>query len=149
MTSPPTLDAKSNAWLIEQFLPVTICFESLDDGRFQRGRWRGVDHYTFLMYFYPGRMIFRVRITRKAAKQAEKAPKHVRGKLATWIDSVRHKGVEETRKMPGFHDEPLSGHLKGKRSIRLSAAYRAIYEINQDGDVEFAEIQRVSKHDYR
>jgi hypothetical protein len=33
------------------------------------------------------------------------------------------------RKVPGFHDEPLSGKRFGQRSLRLSKSYRAFYEI--------------------
>ena len=52
------------------------------------------------------------------------------------------------RKIPGFHDEPLKGNRKGQRSIRLSKAYRAIYIIGQQGNIEIAEIIEVNKHDY-
>ena len=37
-----------------------------------------------------------------------------------------------TTSVPGYHDEPLKGHRAGQRSIRLSRAYRAIYEIKED-----------------
>jgi len=57
-------------------------------------------------------------------------------------------GLEQTRKQPGFHDEPLKGRRKGQRSIRLSRAYRAVYEIRRDGSVEFISVEEVSKHDY-
>jgi proteic killer suppression protein len=62
-------------------------------------------------------MIFRVEISRLAEKQL--------------------------RKVPGYHDEPL----KGERSIRLTRAYRAIYEIKQD-TARFVSVEEVSKHEY-
>lgn len=52
-------------------------------------------------------------------------------KLADWALAVETYGLEEVRKVPGYHDEPLKGKRAGQRSIRLSRAYRAIYIIVQ------------------
>jgi len=41
----------------------------------------------------------------------------------------------------------LQGKRKGQRSIRLSRANRAIYEIKQDEAV-FASIEEIGKHNY-
>lgn len=41
-------------------------------------------------------------------------------------------GLSKAKLRPGYHDEPL----KGQRSIRLSKAYRAIYSMSQDGNLE-------------
>ena len=65
-----------------------------------------------------------------------------------WVASVQLVGLEVTRQSPGYHDEPLKGRWAGYRSIRLSRAYRAIYVIKTDGSVEFALVERVSKHEY-
>jgi toxin HigB-1 len=54
----------------------------------------------------------------------------------------------ETRKSPGWHDEPLLGKRKGQRSIRLNKQWRAIYVIKDDGAIEFVEIIEVTPHDY-
>ena len=62
--------------------------------------------------------------------------------------SVEAIGLEEVRKVPGFHDEPLKGDRKGQRSIRLNRAYRAIYVANKGGTVEFVSVEEVNKHDY-
>ena len=56
-------------------------------------------------------------------------------------------GLDEVRKVPGYHDEPLKGDRIGQRSIRLSRAYGAIYEIKGD-TTRFVTIEEVSKHDY-
>lgn len=48
-------------------------------------------------------------------------------KFAAWVQSVELVGLEEVRKVAGFHDEALKGNRKGQRSIRLNRAYRAIY----------------------
>jgi proteic killer suppression protein len=49
--------------------------------------------------------------------------------------------------VPGYHDEPLKGDRAGQRSIRLSRAYRAIYEIKED-TVKFLSVEEVNKHKY-
>jgi len=93
-------------------------------------------------------MIHEVRISRRAQKQLKKVPTHILDKLESWIDAVALDGLENIRKVPGYHDEPLAGKRKGQRSIRLSKAYRAIYIIDSDGNIEFVSIEEVSKHDY-
>lgn len=65
-----------------------------------------------------------------------------------WVGSVQTVGLDETRRSPGFHDEPLKGKWEGYRSIRLSRSYRAIYSIHEDGAVEFVRVETVSKHEY-
>lgn len=93
-------------------------------------------------------MIRTVVLSRLAQRQVRKVPRHILAKLLAWIDSVESDGLEEVRKVPGFHDEPLQGKRRGQRSIRLSRAYRAIYEVQKDGKVEFVSVEEVSKHDY-
>lgn len=80
-------------------------------------------------------------------KQLRSVPRHVAIKLGAWVADVADRGLEEVRKVPGFHDEPLKGSRAGQRSIRLSRAYRAIYVINNDG-AEFVSVEEVSKHGY-
>jgi proteic killer suppression protein len=65
-----------------------------------------------------------------------------------WVGSVQTVGLEQTRKVPGYHDEPLKGTWVGHRSIRLSRSYRAIYIVRTDGFVEFALVEAVNKHQY-
>ncbi len=93
-------------------------------------------------------MIFRATLTRNAEKQLRKVPRHVMVKLKAWVVIVEKQGLEEARRIPGFHDEPLSGSLYGKRSIRLSKAYRAIYEIQNDASGALASIKEVTNHEY-
>ena len=92
-------------------------------------------------------MIFRVAIARLAEKQLRKLPRHIVDNLMIWVAAVEHEGLEEVRKVPGYHDEPLKGDRTGQRSIRLSRAYRAIYEVKHD-TVRFVSIEEVSKHAY-
>jgi len=93
-------------------------------------------------------MIGRVVIRKRAQKQLVRMPTRIAEKLMAWVEAVMADGLEEVRKVPGYHDEPLKGERLGQRSIRLSIAYRAIYEIKRDGRVEFVSIEEVSKHDY-
>ena len=93
-------------------------------------------------------MIRRVEVTRRAEKQARRLPVHVGEKLRAWIYLVTKMGLEEVRKNPGLRDEPLVGRRRGMRSIRLSRAYRAMYRIVRDGEVELVSIEEVSKHGY-
>lgn len=84
----------------------------------------------------------------KTQKQITKLPKFIQSKLRLWIFDVENNGLQEVQKISGYHDEPLKGDRKGQRSIRLNKAYRAIYEIKDDGVIEFIQIIEVNKHDY-
>lgn len=96
---------------------------------------------------YTDSVINAVRISKRAQKQVDKAPRHIADKLFVWVRSVKLLGLDETRKVPGWHDEPLKGERQGQRSIRLSRKWRAIYEII-DGDARFVCIEEVMLHDY-
>ena len=93
-------------------------------------------------------MITDVRLSRVAMRQLRRIPQFIRIKLKSWIEDVETIGLEEVRKVPGFHDEPLHGKRKSQRSIRLNRSYRAVYIIKQNGHIEFVSIKEVSKHDY-
>ena len=92
--------------------------------------------------------ITKVVLTKEAKKNLLKVPSHVTRKLEGWVFMVETDGLEEARKIPGYHDEPLRGRRVGQRSIRLTKAYRAIYEIKKDGQLEFVSIEEVNKHEY-
>ena len=91
--------------------------------------------------------IRRIEITKRAERQLRKAPDHIKVNMMSWVRAVELDGVEEVRKVPGYHDEPLKGVRAGQRSIRLSRSYRAIYEMKKDV-VEFVSVEEISKHDY-
>lgn len=94
-------------------------------------------------------MINQVTVSKAAQKDLRSLPRHIVDKFGVWLKAVRRKGLEEVRKSPGYHDEPLHGKQKHQRSIRLSVAYRAIYEIQSDGTVEFVSVEEVNKHVYK
>jgi toxin HigB-1 len=87
-------------------------------------------------------------VSRQAEKDLRGVPRHVAGKLRAWIRMVQVDGLEQTRKIPGFHDEPLHGQRRGQRSIRLNRQYRAIYVVKSDGKIEFVTIEEVTPHEY-
>lgn len=93
-------------------------------------------------------MIFTILVSNKAQKQLRKVPQFIRDKLEIWVQTVQEIGLEETRKIQGYHDEPLKGVRKGQRSIRLNRAYRVIYKVLKDSSIEFVNIEEVHKHEY-
>ena len=94
-----------------------------------------------------------VVVTRDAQKQLKRVPRQILRKFEGWVVLVTEEGIEAARKIPGYHDEPLSGDRLGQRSIRLNRSYRAIYEECQADDdeslvVEFISVEEVMNHDY-
>jgi proteic killer suppression protein len=96
-------------------------------------------------------VIREVEITELVKKQLRKLPRYIAVKFLGWVTAVRLNGLEEVRKVPGFHDEPVKG-TAGRRSIRLSRGYRAYYRIvTRDHDevtVEMVRVEGVDKHEY-
>jgi len=80
-------------------------------------------------------------------KVLAKLPKQVLVKLHLWITLVGEHGVEEVRKISGYHDEPLMGTRAGQRSIRLNESFRAFYRV-VDGAIEFIDVFDVNHHEY-
>ena len=93
-------------------------------------------------------LITEVRITKQAIKDLRKTPLYIQQKLRAWIVAVSKSGIIETRKRPGWHDEPLKGIRNGQRAIRLNKQWRAIYVVNKNGKIEFIEIQEITPHEY-
>jgi len=92
-------------------------------------------------------MVRTVKLTARVDKQLAKLPAQVRAKLQTWARAVREQGLEEVRKVPGYHDEPLVGKRQGQRSVRLNQQWRAIYVV--EGDlVRVALVLEVTPHKY-
>lgn len=93
-------------------------------------------------------MVNRVVLSRRVQKELKRLPTHIARNLLGWVDSVENDGLEEVRKLPGYHDEPLRGIRAGQRSIRLSRSWRAIYVVRSSGEVEFVRVEEVSRHEY-
>jgi len=92
--------------------------------------------------------IYAVRLSKPVEKQLPKIPIHIVFKLQSWVDGVRTEGLFHMRKIPGYHDEPLTGQRQGQRSIRLNRSWRAFYIIDKTGTVQCIEIIEVNKHEY-
>jgi proteic killer suppression protein len=93
-------------------------------------------------------MVTKVFIVKKAEKDLNRLPFYILEKLYSWIEQVELYGIQEVRKIPGHHDEPLKGSRRGQRSIRLSKSYRAIYQEYQSSLVIEIFINEVHKHEY-
>ena len=93
-------------------------------------------------------MLQRVELTERAKRDLRKVPVYIVNKLLAWVGRVEKVGVEEVRKIKGYHDESLRGDRAGQRSIRLSRAYRAIYQVKSSGKIEFISVEEVNKHEY-
>lgn len=87
-----------------------------------------------------------VILNKKAEKQLKKLPNYIRKNFQLWVKTVESIGIEETRKIKGYHDKPLQWERKGQRSTRLSKAYRAFYIEHEDKII--IEVIEVNKHDY-
>jgi len=89
-----------------------------------------------------------VVVFENVVKELRKLPDFIVRKLNKWARDVERLGLEDVRKIKGYHDEPLHGDRKGQRSIRLSKSYRAIYIEYREGSVRIVSIEEVSNHEY-
>lgn len=94
-------------------------------------------------------MITEVHLSKLAIKQIKKAPIYIKEAILKWVDSVERFGLRETRYFSGngLHDEPLSGKLKGLRSVRLSRSWQ-LYYTEENNDVCLVTVIRVDHHKY-
>lgn len=93
-------------------------------------------------------MIKIVHVSKQAQSDLLRVPEYIRKKMKFWISLVETEGLDQCRRIKGFHDEPLRGRRHGQRSIRLNQAYRAIYVISSGGSISFVSIEEVHKHEY-
>lgn len=91
---------------------------------------------------------YQVEISKSAMKDITKLPIHVKRTLLQWVESVELDGLPFVRKSKGYHDEPVKGELKGTRSIRLNAGYRAYYTEDKNGETVLVNVIRADKHKY-
>jgi proteic killer suppression protein len=54
-------------------------------------------------------MGYRVRLEKALRRRLRRVPRYVIDKLEAWIELFETDGLEEARRIPGFHDEPLIG----------------------------------------
>jgi toxin HigB-1 len=89
-----------------------------------------------------------VYASKSFTKQLHRLPKYIKKAVSVWIEFVELEGVRESRKFKGYHDEPLQGSRKGQRSVRLSRAYRLIYEEHESSEEVIIQLVEVTKHAY-
>ncbi|MCX5920735.1 MAG: hypothetical protein NTW61_05365 [Candidatus Melainabacteria bacterium] len=94
-------------------------------------------------------MDYKVQFTKFTEKQLTKIPVYVKEKLFAWMASVEGYGLPETQRISGYHDEPLKGRLKGKRSVRLTLQWRLIYVLTSTNEITFIMVERITPHEYR
>lgn len=85
----------------------------------------------------------------KVEKQLRRVPQEIIVRLQRWARTIEEFGLEEARKIKGYHDEPLKGLRKGQRSVRLGIKWRAIYTESKDGEIVLVIVEEVTPHDYR
>lgn len=94
-------------------------------------------------------MIHQVEVTRRAERSLAKAPKQVAAKFFYWKRQIEEHGIELVMKIPGYHDEPLRGKLKGHiRSVRMALGYRVYYRVI-GSTVKCIQVEEVNRHDYK
>ena len=85
---------------------------------------------------------------RRVEKAFKKLPKFILRRFYSWVTDVRYTGIRAVRRLPGYHDEPLTGSRLGQRSVRLNLNWRVFYVEVPNQDVELIEIIEVNKHEY-
>ena len=94
-------------------------------------------------------MIDRIEISNRAERSLERVPRQVAAKFFYWKRQVEEHGLEVVRTIPGYHDEPLQGKLRGyARSVRMALGYRAYYRV-VGTTVQYALVEEVNRHDYK
>jgi addiction module RelE/StbE family toxin len=93
-------------------------------------------------------MIVEIRLTKKAVKDLEIVPNQIQNKFKFWVQHVKSFGLLETRKIKGYHDEPLYERWEGCRSVRLNDKYRAIYQLINN-NIKLIQIERITPHEYK
>ena len=84
---------------------------------------------------------------RAAEKDLMKAPKALVIKFQKWVDDIEKFGLEEVRKVLGWHDHTLKGDRAGQRAIYLNKKWRAVYRI-EGGEVKTVKVIEVHPHEY-
>jgi proteic killer suppression protein len=94
-------------------------------------------------------VMVRVEVSKRAEGSLGKVPRQVAAKFFYWKRQVEEHGLEVVKKLPGYHDEPLQGKLKGYvRSVRLALGYRAYYQVIGT-TTKYLLVEEVNRHDYK
>ena len=91
-------------------------------------------------------MTYQVDI-RPVEKELIKTPKALVIKFQKWVDDIEKYGLEEVRKVRGWHDHSLKGDRAGQRAIYLNKKWRAVYVI-EGREVKIVKVIEVHPHEY-
>ncbi len=80
-------------------------------------------------------------------KELLKTPKALVIKFQKWVDDIEKYGLEEVRRVRGWHDHALKGGRAGQRAIYLNKQWRAVYVIEGAG-VKIVRVIEVHSHAY-
>ncbi len=92
-----------------------------------------------------GAKTYKIQNSSEVAKllSKNKLPTIVKEKFLKWSQEVETKGLDEVRKIPGYHDEPLRSNSL-RRSVRMNDGYRACYEVMIENGVSILKIITIS-----
>ena len=94
-------------------------------------------------------VITQVEVSKRAERSLSKAPRQVAAKFLYWRQQIQEHGLDMVMTIPGYHDEPLLGKLKGYcRSVRLALGYRAYYRL-VGTKIQCVLVEEVNHHDYK
>jgi proteic killer suppression protein len=84
---------------------------------------------------------------RPVEKDLIKTPKALVVKFQKWVDDIEKYGLEEVRRVRGWHDHSLKGDRAGQRAIYLNKKWRAVYVI-EGRQVKIVKVIEVHPHEY-
>lgn len=84
---------------------------------------------------------------RPVEKDLIKTPKALVVKFQKWVDDIEKYGLEEVRRVRGWHDHSLKGDRAGQRAIYLNKKWRALYVI-EGREVKIVKVIEVHPHEY-
>jgi plasmid maintenance system killer protein len=84
---------------------------------------------------------------RLVEKDLMKTPKALVIKFQKWVDDIEKYGLEEVRRVRGWHDHSLKGDRAGQRAIYLNKKWRAVYVL-EGREVKIVKVIEVHPHEY-
>jgi proteic killer suppression protein len=84
---------------------------------------------------------------RAVEKDLARTSKAIIIKFQKWVDDIEKYGLEEVRKVRGWHDHTLKGDRVGQRAIYLNKLWRAVYVID-GAEIKIVRVIEVHPHAY-
>lgn len=89
-----------------------------------------------------------VVISKNAAKELKKIPKHILIQFDLWVEVIETDGFKAMQKIKGYRDHSLQGDRKGQRSSSLSRSWRVIYILDEKTNLLTVDVLEVNHHEY-